>query len=119
MRRQFAVLGLLLLVVPLLINTLPRPSDGVRQYIASLTGISICATDPGSIPVKGNPAPSNPCENTIGCAACPPVALAPETVETVLAPAEILGFLPEVRKQHGQSWRLAFAYPARAPPHAL
>lgn len=119
LRRQFAALGLLLLTVPLLVNTLPRPSDAARQYISNLAGISICATDPGAIPVKGNPAPSNPCENSVGCAACPAVAMAPATVADILAPSETLGFVQETLIRHGQNWRLAFAHPARAPPFSL
>jgi hypothetical protein len=103
----------------MLISTLPRPSDAARQYIANLTGIAICATDPGSVPVKGSPAPSNPCENANGCAACPPVAMASATVVEILAPSQGLAFVPDTLIQQGQNWRLTFAHSARAPPRIL
>ena len=119
MRRHFAALGFLLLAVPLLINTLPRPSDAARQYIANLTGISICATDPGSIPVQGNPAPSSPCENSVGCAACPSVATASAVILEILAPATILSAVLAGRDEDGESYLFATAHPARAPPFFL
>ena len=119
LRRHFAALGFLLLAVPLLINTLPRPSDAARQYIANLTGISICATDPGSIPVQGSPVPSNPCENSVGCAACPPVANASPVVLEILAPATILSAVLAGRNEDEEGYLFATAHPARAPPFLL
>lgn len=119
LRRHFAALGFLLLAVPLLINTLPRPSDAARQYIANLTGISICATDPGSIPVQGSPVPSNPCEGSTGCVACQQVATASPVVLDILVPASILTGILAGRDEDADGYLFATAHPARAPPFLL
>lgn len=117
--RLFAALGFLLLVIPILLNTLPRPSDEARQYIAALTGISICAQDLGSTPVKGNPAPSNPCENSVGCAACPTVALASDVIIAILEPFAVSDFKPLASIGDTDGFRLATAHAARAPPFSV
>lgn len=114
-RRSFAALAAILLVLPLLLSTLPRPAQTTADYVAALTGYSICSTIGTSEPAQKS-APQSPCENCMPGTMCPGYAAVTPTFLSLLAPPRILAGILEPQAQPLQTEFIAAVRAARGPP---
>jgi hypothetical protein len=120
-RRAFATLATVLLLLPLLFALLPRPSIASADYIAELTGSSICSSyaDPVG-DHSGKQDKEWPCQNCLpGSMASALGAVAEPVVLALLVPQTSRGQAlqadePRLVSQAGQTNN-----PARAPPLSL
>jgi hypothetical protein len=58
-RRSFSALAAILLILPLLLSAMPRPAQATADYVAALTGYSICSTISMGQPAQ-KPTPQSP-----------------------------------------------------------
>ena len=120
-RRAFASLATVLLLLPLLFALLPRPSIASADYIAELTGSSICSSyaDPVG-DHRGKQHKDWPCQNCLpGGMISALGAVAEPVVLAIMVPQTSRGLLlradePRVISQTGQANN-----PTRAPPLSL
>lgn len=114
-RRSFAALAGILLVLPLLLAALPRPSAARADYVASLTGYSICSSIGVGQPSQ-DPVQQTPCESCMPGAMCPGFASASPVFLSLLAPPLVLAGIMEPRAQPLQTGFITAAHAARGPP---
>ena len=114
-RRSFAALAAILLVLPLLLGTLPRPAQATADYIAGLTGYSICSSIGMGQPEQ-KPTSQSPCESCMPGAMCPGFAAVPPVFLSLLAPPRMLAGILAPQAQPLQTEFIAAVRAARGPP---
>ena len=117
-RRAFASLATVLLLLPLLFALLPRPSIASADYIAELTGSSICSSyaDPVG-DHRGKQHKDWPCQNCLpGGMISALGAVAEPVVLAQLSPQTKRGQLLQADEPHFESKTGPANNPARAPP---
>jgi hypothetical protein len=120
-RRAFATLATVLLLLPLLFALLPRPSIASADYIAELTGSSICSSyaDPLG-DHSGKQDKEWPCQNCLpGSMASALGAVAEPVVLALLVPQTGRGQLLHADEPRLVSQANQTSNPARAPPLSL
>ncbi|MGL4489982.1 MAG: hypothetical protein ACRCU5_11125 [Rhizobiaceae bacterium] len=114
-RRCFAALGALLLIVPLLLSVGPRPNEAMAQYIAGLTGTTLCLPS-NAAGHDGQETPHGPVEHcalVMHCAACGSIA---PTLFALLSPQRILSGAMLAEPQSLKAQHLLVDRAARDPP---
>lgn len=114
-RGSFAALAAILLVLPLMLGALPRPAQATADYVASLTGYSICSSIGMGQPAQ-KPIQQSPCESCMPGAMCPGLASTLPVFLSLLAPPRILAGILESQAQPLQTGFIAAVHAARGPP---
>jgi hypothetical protein len=114
-RRRFSVLALLLLVLPILFSLVPRPNQATADYIAGITGYTLCSPL-GEATQSGREIPQNPCQNCVNGVQCPvSAALVPHIIE-MLNPERIVSGTLRTAARPLQYQIIAAINAARGPP---